>query len=381
MSKRDYYEVLGLAKNATPDEIKKAYRQMAIKYHPDKNPNNPEAENKFKEAAEAYEILSDSDKRAKYDRFGHQSNDFGGGGFSNADDIFSRFGDVFGGGGGGFESFFGGSNAQQQQRRQVRKGSNIRIKLKLDLLEIVNGVEKKIKVKKYIACSSCKGTGAKDGGAFQNCTTCNGQGTIRRVQQTILGQMQTLTTCSACEGEGKTITSKCQKCSGDGREYAEETVSIQVPAGVESGMQLNVSGKGNAATRGGINGDLIVVIEEETHPELRREGEHLVYTLVMSYMDAITGASLEIPTLESKAKIKIEPGTPAGKILRLKGKGLPSVHHYGRGDLLIQVQIFVPQKLSKEEDELLDKMRAMPSFEPNKDQKNKGFFDKVKDLF
>ena len=381
MSKRDYYEVLGLAKNATPDEIKKAYRQMAIKYHPDKNPTNPEAENKFKEAAEAYEILSDSDKRAKYDRFGHQSNDFGGGGFSNADDIFSRFGDVFGGGGGGFESFFGGSNAQQQQRRQVRKGSNIRIKLKLDLLEIVNGVEKKIKVKKYIACSSCKGTGAKDGGAFQNCTTCNGQGTIRRVQQTILGQMQTLTTCSACEGEGKTITSKCQKCSGDGREYAEETVSIQVPAGVESGMQLNVSGKGNAATRGGINGDLIVVIEEETHPELRREGEHLVYTLVMSYMDAITGASLEIPTLESKAKIKIEPGTPAGKILRLKGKGLPSVHHYGRGDLLIQVQIFVPQKLSKEEDELLDKMRAMPSFEPNKDQKNKGFFDKVKDLF
>jgi molecular chaperone DnaJ len=380
MSKRDYYEILGVAKNAGDDEIKKAYRKLAIKYHPDKNPNDKSSEDKFKEAAEAYEILSNAEKRQRYDQFGHAgvngaggASGFSGGGM-NMDDIFSQFGDIFGGAFGGFG---GGSRSGG---RRVSRGTNLRVKVKLSLKDIANGVEKKIKVNKHVACKTCSGSGAKNG-QFDTCKTCNGTGAITRVQQTILGAMQTQSTCGVCNGEGRVIKDKCNTCHGDGLVREEEVISINIPAGVAEGMQLSMNGKGNAAPRGGINGDLLIVIEEEEHPDLKREGNHLIYSLSIGFPDAALGTSVEIPTIEAKAKIKIEPGTQSGKVLRLKGKGLPDVNSYGRGDLLVEISVYTPSMISPEERKILENLKLSKNFEPNPNKKEKGFFDRMKEYF
>lgn len=380
MSKRDYYEILGVSKSASDDEIKKAYRKLAIKYHPDKNPDDKAAEEKFKEAAEAYEILSNSEKRQRYNQFGHAgvggaSGGGGGhyGGGMNMDDIFSQFGDIFGGGG------FGGGSSRGGGRR-VMRGSNLRIKVKLNLQEIAKGVEKKLKVNKFVSCNTCKGSGAKNG-TFDTCKLCNGSGVQIRTQQTFLGAMQTQTTCSGCNGEGKTVKDKCNTCHGDGIVRAEEVISINIPAGVAEGMQLSVGGKGNAAPRGGINGDLLVLIEEEEHPELKRDGSNLFYDSYVNFADAALGTSIEIPTVDNKVKIKIEPGTQSGKVLRLKGKGLPDVNSYGTGDLLININVWTPQNLSAEEKKALEAFRTSKNFEPNPNRKEKGFFDRMKEYF
>jgi len=333
MSKRDYYEILGVSKSATPEEIKKAYRKMAIKYHPDKNQGDKAAEEKFKEAAEAYEVLKDEDKKARYDRFGHAGmgqggggfGGFGGGGFGGGmtmDDIFSNFGDIFGGRGGG-----GG-----RTRGQGERGSNLRIKVSLTLEEIANGVTKKIKVKKQSVCDQCHGSGAKDSSSVQTCSTCGGAGAVRQIRSTMLGQMQTTTTCPSCSGTGKTIKDRCTKCKGDGRTLKEETIELPIPAGVEEGMQLSMRGKGNAGKRGGPAGDLLINIEEKPHESLQRDGMNLIYDLYVNFADAALGTSIEVPTIDGRVKIKIPPGTQSGKIFRLKGKGLPNVNEYGQGD-------------------------------------------------
>lgn len=369
-NKRDYYEVLEVSRTATVTEIKKAYKKKAIQYHPDKNPGDVEAEEKFKEAAEAYEILSDEQKRAKYDRYGHEApGGFGGhsGGFS-MDDIFSQFGDIFGGHfGGGFGGFGGGGG------RRTNRGSDLRVKVKLTLKEIATGVEKKIKVKKYVACQHCKGNGAENGTAYTTCSTCNGSGTQTRIVNTMLGQMQTQTTCSACNGEGKNITKKCPHCSGEGIVREEEVITINIPAGVAEGMQLSMSGKGNAARHGGINGDLLIVIEEEPHAELLRDENDVVYNLLLSVSTAALGGNIEIPTIDGKVKVKIEPGTQPGKVLRLKNKGLPSVHRYGTGDLLINISVYIPEKLDDSEKNILSGLDNSPNFQPNKSVKDKIF--------
>lgn len=382
MAKRDYYDILGVSKSADEQEIKKAYRKMAVKYHPDKNPGDKAAEESFKEAAEAYEVLSNPEKRARYDRFGHQGmggaaggqGGFGGG--MSMEDIFSQFGDIFGNSGfGGFG--FGG----QQQGRRVNKGTNLRIKVKLSLEEIANGVEKKIKVNKFVACKPCTGTGAEKGSSFNTCPTCNGAGRVTRITNTILGQMQTASTCPSCNGEGRTITNKCKSCSGDGIVREEEVISINIPAGVGEGMQLNVAGKGNAAPRGGIPGDLLVSIEELEHTELKRDGNNLYYDLYINFADAVLGTSVEIPTLEGKAKFKIDAGTQSGKVFRLRGKGLPEVNSYHRGDLLVDVNIWTPQNLSSEEKALMEKIREAPNFQPQPGKKEKSFFERMKEYF
>jgi len=371
MAKRDYYEVLGVNKGASADEIKKAYRKMAIKYHPDKNPDNKEAEAKFKEAAEAYEILSNADKKARYDQFGHQAFDgsggFGGGGM-NMDDIFSQFGDIFGGafGGGGFSGFGGGGG----QRRV--KGSNLRIRVKLTLEEIANGVEKKIKVRRKV---QAKGT------TYKTCSTCHGSGQITRITNTILGRMQTAATCNVCGGVGQIIDKKPSDADEQGLKVNEETVSIKIPAGVVDGMQLKVAGKGNEAPGNGISGDLLVAIEEEAHEKLQREGDNLHYDLYVSLPDAILGASQEIDTVTGKVRIKIEPGVQSGKILRLRGKGIPSINGYGRGDLLVHVNVWTPKTLSKQQKEFFESMRDDDHFTPKPDSGDKSFFEKVKDMF
>lgn len=384
MSKKDYYEILGVSKSATAEEIKKAYRKVAMQYHPDRNPGDKAAEEKFKEAAEAYEILSDSNKRAQYDRFGHAGMSNAGRGFGGGmsmDDIFSQFGDVFGDD--LFGSFFGGSRSRSgSQRGRGSRGSNLRVKLKLNFEEIANGVTKNIKVKKYVVCNTCGGNGAKDRGSVQTCKTCHGSGQVRRVQNTFLGQMQTVTTCPDCNGEGTTITSKCNNCKGEGRIYNEETISIDVPAGVQEGMQLNVQGRGNAGERGGMPGDLIVLIEEEQHKDLQRDGMNVAYDLHISFTDAVFGTQLEVPTIDGKAKIKIPPGTQGGKIFRLKGKGFPNVHsNYERGDQLIHVSIWTPQHVDEYEKELLEKLAESPNMKPHPEKTEKGFFDKIKDMF
>ncbi|WP_442588503.1 molecular chaperone DnaJ [Pedobacter sp. AW31-3R] len=389
MSKRDYYDVLGIAKNSSPEEIKKAYRKLAIKYHPDKNPNDHTAEDKFKEAAEAYEILSNPEKKQRYDHYGHAGvggasggGGYGGGGM-NMEDIFSQFGDIFGGGGGGgspFDSFFGG-----QQRggggRRVAKGSNLRIKVKLTLEEIAHGAEKKIKVNKQVSCKTCDGSGAKDKSSISTCQTCGGSGAVRRVTNTILGQMQTTATCPTCNGSGSQITSKCNVCHGEGTVRGEETIDINIPAGVSDGMQLSMSGKGNAAPNGGIPGDLIILIEEIAHETLKREGNNVVYDLHLSIIDAALGFSAEVPTIDGKAKIKIEPGTQSGKLLRLKGKGIPEVNSYHRGDQIIHVNIWTPKALSSEERSMLEKLRESPNFKPQPGKNDKSFFEKMKEYF
>jgi molecular chaperone DnaJ len=379
MAKRDYYEILGVSKNADATEIKKAYRKMAVKYHPDKNPGDNEAEEKFKEAAEAYDVLSNNDKKARYDRFGHQGmggNQGGGyyGGGMSMDDIFSQFGDIFG------QAGFGGFGGQSQGRR-VQKGSNLRIKVKLNLEEIAKGIEKKIKVNKFVGCKTCSGTGAEKGSSFTTCSTCRGAGRVTRITNTILGQMQTASTCPACEGEGKIIATKCKTCHGDGIMRDEEVISINIPAGVAEGMQLNVAGRGNAAPRGGIPGDLIISIEELEHAELKRDGNNLYYNCYISFIDATLGTSIEIPTLDGKAKFKVDAGTQSGKVYRLRGKGLPEVNSYDRGDLLVDVNVWTPQTLSSEEKESLESLRDSPNFAPQPGKKEKSFFERMKEYF
>ncbi|MDR0231320.1 MAG: molecular chaperone DnaJ [Dysgonamonadaceae bacterium] len=378
MAKRDYYEILEVGKSATKEEIKKAYRQKAIQYHPDKNPDDKVAEEKFKEAAEAYEILSDDNKRSRYDQFGHAGvgGAAGGGGFSGGgmsmDDIFSQFGDIFGGHfGGGFSGFSGFGGGGRGQR--VNRGSDLRVKVKLTLQEIAKGVEKKIKVKKYVPCKDCSGSGAENGSSYTTCSTCKGTGQTTRVVNTMLGAMQTTTTCNACGGEGKIITNKCKNCSGEGVIRDEEVISINIPAGVAEGMQLSLSGKGNAARRGGINGDLLVVIEEEPHPELLRDQNDVIYNLLLSFPTAALGGNVEVPTIDAKAKIKIEPGTQPGKVLRLRNKGLPSINGYGTGDLLVNISVYVPENLSKEERTSLEELEKGQNFQPTKSVKDKIF--------
>jgi molecular chaperone DnaJ len=381
MSKRDFYEILDVPKNASADEIKKAYRKMAIKYHPDKNPGDKAAEEKFKEAAEAYEILSNPEKKQRYDQYGHAglggAAGAGAGGFGgmNMDDIFSQFGDIFGGHFGGF----GGGG--QRGGRRVNRGSNLRVKVKLTLEEIANGVEKKIKVNKYVACKPCSGSGAKNGGAFNTCSTCRGTGQVTRVTNTILGAMQTTSTCPACGGEGKTITDKCPACHGDGIVREEEVITLNIPAGVAEGMQLSVAGRGNMGARGGVPGDLIVVVEETEHEHLKREGMHLFYDHYITFADAALGTSIEVPTIDGKAKVKIDAGTQSGKVLRLKGKGLPDVNSYGRGDILVNINVWTPQQLTKEERKILEDLRTAANFKPNPSKKDKGFFERMKEYF
>jgi molecular chaperone DnaJ len=380
MSKRDFYEILGVNRSAGETEIKKAYRQMALKYHPDKNPGDKASEDKFKEAAEAYEVLSDPNKKNRYDQFGHQG--VGGGNGShgmNMDDIFSHFGDIFGGAH-PFESFFGGGGGSGG-RRYVNKGSNLRIKVSLTLQEIANGSEKKIKVNKQVACATCNGSGAQSASSFSKCSTCKGAGQIRRVTNTILGQMQTTSTCPTCNGEGQTITAKCKTCQGHGITYGEEVITINIPAGVAEGMQMNMSGKGNAAERGGIPGDLLVLIEETEDPVLKRDGHNLLYDLYINFSDAALGVSTEVPTIEGKAKIKIEPGTQPGKVLRLKGKGLPELNTYHKGDLLINVNVWTPQHLTADEKKILEKLRTAENFQPKPGKGEKSFFEKMKEYF
>ncbi|MFV0365176.1 MAG: molecular chaperone DnaJ [Mangrovibacterium sp.] len=375
-TKRDYYEILGVSKSATPEEIKKAYRKMAIKYHPDKNPDNHEAEEKFKEAAEAYEVLSNQEKRQRYDQFGHAGMNDGGGGFGghdmSMDDIFSMFGDVFGGRG-GFGGFGGGGG-----RQRVNRGSDLRIKVSMNLQEVAEGVEKKLKLKKDVACDACHGSGGKN---TTTCSSCNGSGQVTRVVNTMLGQMQTSQPCSTCGGEGKVIKDKCSKCHGEGIVRGEEVVTFKIPAGIAEGMQLNVSGKGNAGRRNGINGDLHVLIKEESHPELVRDGNNLIHNAFLSFPDFTLGSSIEVPTIDGKAKLTIEAGTQPEKVLRLRGKGLPDINGYGRGDLLVRIHAWVPKKISNEEKKMMEKLQSSESFAVKNDNNDKSFFDKVKDIF
>lgn len=386
-TKRDFYEILGVAKSASTEEIKKAYRKVAMQYHPDRNPNDKAAEEKFKEAAEAYEILSDADKRAQYDRYGHAgvsgAGRGAGSGNMNMDDIFSQFGDIFGDD--IFGSFFGGGagggGRRGGQRTRGTRGSNLRVKLKLNFEEIAKGVTKSIKVKKYVPCTTCSGSGAKDKGSVQTCSTCSGSGQVRKVTNTFLGQMQTVTTCPTCNGEGTTITAKCSNCKGEGRVYGEETVTIDIPAGVQEGMQLNVTGKGNAGERGGSAGDLIVLIEEEQHAQLQRDGLNVAFDLYITFPDAVFGTQLEVPTIDGRAKIKIPAGTQSGKIFRLKGKGFPSVNSYEKGDQLIHVNVWTPQNLSNEEKLMMEKLQQSGNFKPNPDKNERSFFDKVREIF
>ena len=385
MAKRDYYEVLGVGKSASLDEIKKAYRAKAIQFHPDKNPGNKEAEEKFKEAAEAYSVLSDDQKRKMYDQFGHEglsgASQGGYGGGMSMEDIFAQFGDLFSGSFGSFGSFsnFGGFGSSSQ-RQSVSRGSDLRVKVKLTLKEIATGVEKKIKVKKYVPCDKCRGTGAEDGDkSIATCPTCKGSGYVTRVANTILGQMQTRSTCSTCGGAGKTITKKCTACYGEGIVQSDEVISFNLPAGVAEGMQLSLNGKGNAARRGGINGDLLVVIEEERHPELIRQENDLIYNLLLTVPQAILGDSVEVPTIDGKAKVKVEPGTQPGKVLRLRSKGLPSVNSYGYGDLLINISVYIPEKLSGAEKDKIRDLVSSENFQPTQFIKNK-IFSKFRDL-
>lgn len=385
MAKRDYYEVLGVQKSASADEIKKAYRKLAVKYHPDKNPGNKEAEEKFKEAAEAYSVLSDADKKAKYDQFGHAGVDGAGpdfsGGFGNLNDILNDlFGGAFGGGFGGFGGFGGGFGGGQRRER-VYRGRDIRVRVKLTLEEIARGVEKEISIEKNVPCPDCGGRGARNSSDIKTCPACNGTGQVQRVVNSFLGQTVTYSTCQQCGGEGKIISNPCHTCNGTGLVRQRESIKVKIPAGVEAGMQMTVQGEGHAAKNNGINGDLLVVIEEQEHPDFRREGSNLLYTKVISVVDAMLGCEVEIPCLDGKQKIRIEPGTQSGTVTRLRGKGLPSVNSYGTGDLYVKIAVWIPKKLTKEERALFESIRQNESLKPNPTKDDKSFFEKLKDLF
>ena len=381
MAKRDYYEVLGVEKNASANDIKKAYRKLAIQYHPDKNPDDKNAEEKFKEAAEAYSVLSDPDKRARYDLFGHEGlGGAAGGGFNGAgmdmNDIFSMFGDIFGGRGGfgGFGGFGGGSAGPQKFR-----GSDQRVKVRLNLQEIANGVTKKFKLKKYVKCSHCGGTGA-EGNATETCPDCHGTGRVVRTQQSFFGMMRSEVACPRCNGEGKIIKNKCPHCNGDGVVMGEEVVEVQIPAGVVEGMQLSMRGKGNAGKRNGINGDLLILIEEEKHPTLVRDENDLIYSLLLDIPTAALGGFAEIPTIDGKAKVTIDPGTQPGKVLRLRGKGLPTLNGYGKGDIVVNISVYIPETLSKEEKKTIENFRESDNFRPSESIKEK-IFRRFKSFF
>ncbi len=381
MAKRDYYEVLGVDKNATPEELKKAYRKLALQYHPDRNPGDKEAEEKFKEAAEAYDVLSNPEKKARYDQFGMAGMEgaYGQGGM-NMNDIFSQFGDLFGDlFGGGFRTGFSGFGGGGTTRR-VMRGSNLRIKVKLTLEEIDRGCEKKIKVSKYVPCKTCGGSGAK-GNSFETCSHCHGTGVVTEVKRTILGQMQTQSTCPHCGGEGRIIKDKCHDCHGDGIVKSDEIITINIPAGVQDGMQLAMQGQGNAAPHGGVPGDLIILVEELEHDTFERQDANLYYNAFITFSEAALGASVEIPTLNGKVKIKIDPGTPSGRVVRLRGKGLPVAGGYGRGDLLVSLNVWVPKDLTKEEKKMLEELKDHNNFKPNPTKQERGFFDKMKEMF
>jgi molecular chaperone DnaJ len=385
MTKRDYYEVLGVGRSATEDEIKKAYRQLALKYHPDRNPGNKEAEDKFKEAAEAYEVLSDTEKRHRYDQLGHDGlrgtnyRDF-----TNVNDVFSAFGDIFGQGFGGgiFEEVFGGG----QRRRRTghgQPGSDLRIRLPLTLEEIASGVEKKLKIKRQRPCETCKGSGAKGSSGRTTCPQCNGTGELRQVSRSMFGQFVNISTCPTCDGEGKVIRDPCTACHGEGRLQGESTIKVTVPAGVSNGNYIPLQGQGNAGRRGGPAGDLIVMIEEEEHPQFTRNGDDIIFDLVISFPVAALGGEVEVPTLGGKARLEIEPGTPPGRLLRMRERGIPHLNSYGRGDQIVRVQVWVPRKLSAKEKELLKELSKSEHIAPTEEEKRgaRSFFEKVKDAF
>ena len=383
MAKRDYYEVLGVDKNASANDIKKAYRKLAIQYHPDKNPGDKEAEEKFKEAAEAYGVLSDPDKKARYDQFGFEGlgGAGGAGGFSGAgmdiNDIFSMFGDIFGGRGGfgGFSGFGGGGSSRPAKFR----GSDQRVKVKLTLQEIANGVTKKFKLKKYVPCTHCNGSGAENG-AVETCPECKGTGRVVRTQQSIFGMMQTEVACPHCNGQGKIIKNKCKHCNGDGIVMGEEIVEVNIPAGVYEGMQLSMRGKGNAGKHNGIPGDLLILVEEEKHPALVRDETDLIYSLLLDIPTAALGGFAEIPTIDGKAKVTIDPGTQPGKVLRLRGKGLPSINGYGKGDIVVNISVYIPEELSRDEKKAMEEFRESENFRPSESIKEK-IFRRFKNFF
>ncbi|MCR4848240.1 MAG: molecular chaperone DnaJ [Bacteroidales bacterium] len=384
--KRDYYEVLGVGKNATPEELKKAYRKLALQYHPDRNPGDKEAEEKFKEAAEAYEVLSNPEKRQRYDQFGFAgmsgAGGYGGQGMS-MDDIFSHFGDIFADFGLGsiFGNGFGGGFSSSRSGGSPReRGGNIRVKVKMNLQEIEKGARKKIKVSKYVTCDHCHGSGSADG-TTDTCPTCKGHGQVIRTVSSFLGQMQTASTCPNCGGTGKIIKNKCTHCHGDGIVKGEEVIDIDIPAGVSDGMQLTMRGKGGAGPHNGVNGDLYVLIEEEAHPDFERDGSNLIYSLFITVPEAILGTDAEVPTVSGKVRVKIAPGTQSGKVLRLRGKGLPNVNGYGSGDLLVYVNVWIPKKVSKEDEKHLQELSKSESFKPTPDSDDRSFFKKIRDYF
>ena len=386
-SKRDYYEVLGVGKDASADEIKKAYRKLAVKYHPDKNPGDKEAEEKFKEAAEAYSILSDPDKKARYDQFGHAGVEGAGpdfsGGFGNLNDILNEiFGSAFGGGFGGGFGGFGGFGGGQRQQQRVYRGRDIRVRVKLTLEEIAKGVEKEITIEKSVPCTDCNGKGARNSSDIKTCPACNGTGQVQRVVNSFLGQTISYSTCQQCGGEGKIISNPCKSCGGTGLVRKRETIKVRIPAGVEAGMQLTLQGQGHAAKNNGINGDLLVVIEEVEHKDLKREGNNLFYTKIISIPEAIIGGEVEIPGIDGTYKIKVDPGTQSGTVVKLKGRGLPTVNSYGgTGDLYVKIAVWIPRKLDKDDKAVIESLRGREAFKPNPTKEDKGFFDRLKDLF
>ena len=381
MAKRDYYEVLGVAKAASKDEIKKAYRKLALKYHPDKNPDDKDAEEKFKEAAEAYEVLSDEQKKASYDRFGHAGvGGAAGGGARGFEDIFSQFSDIFGDSSPFGDIFGGGKGGRRRGRGQ--RGSDLRIGLKMTLEEIATGKEKKIKINRHLACESCNGSGAKNGTAFTTCHTCNGAGEIRQQAGGGFFQQIVVTTCPSCQGEGRIISQNCESCEGRGRIPKEDTISVKIPAGVQEGMSLSVKGKGNAGLRGGPSGDLIVQIQEKESDLFERDGDNLIHELFISFPDAALGTNVEVPSLSGKkVRFKVSPGTQGGKVVRLRGKGLPNINGYGTGDLLIHINVWTPKELSSEEKKLLQRLQRSLNFEPNPSKEERGFFSKMREFF
>lgn len=382
MAKRDYYEVLGVSKGASVDEIKKSYRKLAMKYHPDRNPDDKAAEEKFKEAAEAYDVLTDDQKRAQYDRFGHAGMGQGGGfqGDFTMDDIFSRFGDIFGEGS-PFESFFGGGGGRTRRKRTGPRGGDLRITVALTLEEVSSGVEKKLKLKRQLPCDQCNGTGAENPGDYQTCPTCHGAGEVRRQAGGGFFQQIVVSACPTCNGEGRIIAKSCKKCRGEGRNPGEDIVTLNIPAGVAEGMQISRRGKGHSGVRGGSPGDLIVIIEEKAHEDFERDGDNLIHELYVSFPDAAIGTQVEVPTLSGKARFKIQPGTQSGKMVRLKGKGVPNINGYGTGDLIVHVNVWTPRNLTNEEKNMLSKLQNSANFQPNPSKADKSFISRVKEFF